>query len=147
MISGTTCSHWLKQSTRLWTGHSGGCCLWVNNWTWLRTGYSGGCCLWVNTAQNWPLWRLLSMSEQLNNEHGSELATLEAAVYEWTWLWSWTGHSLGCCLWVNTALNWPLWRLLSMSERGSELATLEAAVYEWTRLWTGHSGSVLRITA
>jgi len=31
---------------------------------------------------------------------------------------------------VNTALNWPLWRLLSMSERGSELATLEAAVYE-----------------
>jgi len=39
-------------------------------------------------------------------------------------------HKLTLTEAVNMAQNWPLWRLLAMSEHGSELATLEAAGYD-----------------
>ena len=63
----------------------------LKQWTWLRTSRSEGCWLWVNMAQNQPLRRLLTMSE-----HGSEPATLKAAVCELSYVLLW--QSLSCLL-------------------------------------------------
>ena len=74
---------------------------------WLRTSQSWGCWLWVNMAQNWPLLRLLAMSE-----HGSEAATLEAAGYEWHYALLWCKTDLMnciCCIVSSSILQHLLW--------------------------------------
>jgi len=110
-------------------------------------------------AQNWPLWRLLLAlsGTYWSSQHGSDLATLEAAAgFEWQhgsylatleaaagfkWhllkqsAWLRSGHSIGCC-WLRVALteavivaqNWPLYRLLLAS----------SGTY-----WSSHCGSEL----